>query len=429
MLVLQRLVSSSLVRSIAAVAGGSAVAQAVAFAFSPLITRIYNPEVFGLQGVFLSLISILGPVIALRYPMAIVIAEDEADAWRISRLSMLIAFALSVVLGLVLLVAQGPILTLMGAQALGSLILFMPLALFCVALQDITDYRAARHGRFRLVGVVTVAQAFLTNLARVLGGLIAPVAGVLMAITSIAPSIQAALMSVGDRHLSAPAPRPRLIEALILLKKHADFPLYRAPTDMLNAASQSVPVIMLAALFSPAAAGLYVLTRSVLNLPVNVIGVAVGNVLYAHYAQMARAGQPLAPQLLRATLGLLALSPFVIGAAWFAPSVFAFVFGEEWREAGRYAQWMVLWTGVSFANLPAVRLAPVIQAQMLLLVANVAILIVRVAVVLVAHRSGGGALFAVALFSVTSLISNVVLTAALIVAAMRHDRALADREP
>jgi len=59
---------SLLLRNVFAVASGTAAAQVVVFAFSPLITRIYSPEVFGLQGVFLSLIGILSPVIALRYP-------------------------------------------------------------------------------------------------------------------------------------------------------------------------------------------------------------------------------------------------------------------------------------------------------------------------------------------------------------------------
>src|SRR5699024_4669090 len=108
---LRRRLSSPLMRNILAVASGTAAGQAVVLAFSPLITRIYGPEAFGVQGVFLALVSILGPAIALRYPMAIVVAADEGDADRLGRLSLLIAFGLSSALGLVLLFAQGPVLT------------------------------------------------------------------------------------------------------------------------------------------------------------------------------------------------------------------------------------------------------------------------------------------------------------------------------
>lgn len=228
--------SSRLIRNILAVASGTAAGQAIILAFSPLITRIYSPEVFGLQGVFLSLISILSPAIALRYPMAIVVAENEDDAQRVSQLSFFIVFGLSSLIGLILLIGQQPLLALMGAEALGYLIWFLPLALFCVALQDIANFQAARLGTFRLVGIVTMVQAFVANLARVLGGLIAPVAGVLVVVTSIAPALEAALLTRGNRHLRQPTRLVRWHEARALLKKHRDFPLYRMPTDVLNSA-------------------------------------------------------------------------------------------------------------------------------------------------------------------------------------------------
>ena len=404
---MRRLRTSSLLRNVMAVASGTAAGQVVVFAFSPLITRIYSPETFGLQGVFLSLISILSPAIALRYPMAIVVAETDTEARHLGRLSVLLAFGLSVLLGLVLLLGQGAVLALLGAEALGMLVWFLPLALFCVALQDVADYHAARAGRFRLVGIVTVVQAFVTNLARVLGGLVAPVAGVLVAVTSIAPSVQAALLGYGNR---PPKPAPRLprAEAMALLRKHRDFPLYRVPTDVLNAASQSVPVILLAALFSPAAAGLYTLTRSVLNLPSNVIGAAVGNVIYARFAELARDRHPLMPLLLRATLALLALAPVIIGLAWFAPPVFAALFGEEWREAGYYARWMALWVAMMIANVPTSRIVPVIGRQRLSLLFNIALLAVRVASVTIAGGYSDDALFAVMCFSVSSVVMIIL---------------------
>lgn len=419
---MRRVRTSTLLRNVIAVASGTAAGQVIVFAFSPVITRIYSPETFGLQGVFLSLISIFSPAIALRYPMAIVVAGSDAEARHMSRLAVLIAFALSVLLGLVLLIAQGPLLMLLGAEALGPLIWFLPLALFCVAMQDVADFNAARAGKFRLVGIVTVTQAFLSNIARVLGGLISPIAVVLVAVTSCAPAIQAALLTFGNRRRNKAAPRLQRGEALDLLRRHRDFPLFRVPTDVLNAASQSVPVILLAALFSPAAAGLYTLTRSVLNLPSNVIGAAVGNVLYARFAELARGDQPLLPLLLRATMALMALAPAIIGLAWFAPPVFAFLFGEEWREAGNYAQWMALWLGVSIANVPAIRLAPVIRAQKLLLMANVVILAMRFLGMYLVYLAGGDAGLAISVFSVVSLVANAGLILMILSATRAYDR-------
>ena len=64
------------------------------------------------------------------------------------------------------------------------------------------------------------------------------------------------------------------------------------------------------------------------------IGAAMGNVIYARFADLARENRSVTPLLLRSTAALLLLTPPILAATWFAPTVFAFVFGEEWRGAG-----------------------------------------------------------------------------------------------
>ncbi|WP_417248567.1 lipopolysaccharide biosynthesis protein [Celeribacter sp.] len=401
--------SSTLVRNIAVVASGTAAAQVIVVAFSPLITRIYGPEVFGLQGVFLSLVGILSPVIALRYPMAIITASNEDDARQLARLSLLISAGIAGILWIGLIAGGETVARLLGADGLGALILFLPLALLSIAYQDVMSFRAARLGAFKLVGRVEILQAFLTNLARVLGGLWAPIAAALVVVTSLAPTVKAVMLRSGAIELRQPSPTLTKEKALELLKIHRDFPIYRMPTDVLNALSQSVPVLLLAALFSPTAAGLYALSRSILHLPSNVIGAAVGNVLYARFAELSRSGQSLLPLLLRSTIALMALAPLIIGCAWFAPTVFAYAFGEEWREAGNYARWMSVWLGVALANIPAVRIAPVVKAQNLLLTMNTVSLAARVSAMLSIAWLGGDAGTAVAAFSLTSVAVNVAL--------------------
>jgi len=398
-----RLTSSKLLRNVAAVVSGTVAGQAVVFAFSPLITRIYSPEVFGLQGVFLSLISILSPAIALRYPMAIVVAKNEEDAQQLSRLALLIAFAMSCLFSLVLLIGHGTVLTLLGAEALGALIWFLPLALFCVALQEVMDYRTARIGAFGLIAKVTVAQAFITNLARVLGGLFAPVASTLVTVTSVAPALEAAMLKAGTQRRMQSAVALTRAGAMTLLKAHRDFPLYRMPTDVLNAVAQSSPVLLLSILFSPSAAGFYTIARSVVNLPLNVIGSAVGNVFYARIAEMARGRSPLFPFVLKATLLQLAIpGAATLLAALAFPSLFAFVFGGSWRPAGEFAQWMSLWVVCMLTNIPSVRALPVIGRQNVHLLFNTLIMIGGILGLLVGYALWQTASGAVAMYSVVT---------------------------
>jgi len=415
--------SSQLVRNVLAVASGTAGAQIVVLAFSPLITRIYSPDAFGLQGVFLSLVSILSPMIALRYPMAIITAETEDEALILARLSMLIALGLAGLLWLVLLAGGPSLLWLLGAEGLGGLILFLPLALICVAAQNVTDYRAARLGVFRLVGSVAVLQALAANLARVLGGLAAPGAAILVAVTTVAPALNAILLMAGARDLRRWRPRPTRLQAMAHLRKHRDFPIFRVPTDVIGALSQAAPVILLAALFSPSAAGLYVLARMVINLPLNVLGSALGNVLYARFAELARDRKPLLPLVLKATAFQLAgPGAGLVVASVFFPSLFELVFGEAWRRSGDYAQWMTLWIVCLLVNVPSVRALPIIGKQGWHLVFNSLIAICGVAGILLGQHILGTELAAIACFSMATAAASAAQILVYLYLVSRHDK-------
>lgn len=361
-----------IVRNIVAVSGGTVVAQIIAFAFSPLITRIYGPEAFGVQGVFLALVSVFTPIVALRYPLAIVVAKDGKEVSGLIRLSIALAAAISLTILLILFVFRVPILRLLGAESLGLLIYLLPLALFLVALQDITNFEATRYSVFRVVGIVSSLQALVVNTARVISGLSLPTAGPLVVITSFSFGAQALMLRIGIRASAIPVVKEQSGAILPVLLKYREFPLYRMPADMISAAAQTTPVILLATLYSPSISGYYVLARSVVNLPLNILGSAVGNVFYSRIAELGRSTAPIFPFVIRATLfQIVAPGGATAFAALFFPSLFAFVFGESWRISGEYAQWMALWVICMLANIPAVRALPVIGRQRLHLIFNV----------------------------------------------------------
>src|SRR5699024_8009724 len=78
------------VRNVIILASGTAAAQIIAMALSPIITRLYGPEAYGLMGTFMAIVSIVAPIAALTYPIAIVLPKSDQDAKGIIRLSILI---------------------------------------------------------------------------------------------------------------------------------------------------------------------------------------------------------------------------------------------------------------------------------------------------------------------------------------------------
>lgn len=345
---------------------GALLGQIVAFSFSPIVTRIYSPEIFGIQGIYISILVILWPLTALRYPVAIIMAESDAEVRDLSRLSLLAAGLMSLMSAAVIYIYGRELEEILGMSKLGSLIWFLPGSLFLIAVQEIMEYRSMRMNAFRTIAVVSIVQNLIVNIARTVGGLIHPVSAVLVVVTSLSYGLQAALLYAGGvRHqVLTDLNEEQMYRRL--LKKYRGFPLYRMPSEIISAISQTLPVFLLAIMFDASASGHYALARSVVSLPVYLICGAAGNVLYSRMAEMARQGVKLFPFALRIILLLLIVpgGGMLIVSIYFR-ELFALVFGADWQQSGDFARWMTLWVVCLFGSVPSERVLAVIGRQSL----------------------------------------------------------------
>ena len=60
---------------------GTALAQATSLLVAPVLTRLFRPEDFGVFAMYVTLLSVSAPLIAVRYELAIVPAETDDDAF------------------------------------------------------------------------------------------------------------------------------------------------------------------------------------------------------------------------------------------------------------------------------------------------------------------------------------------------------------
>src|SRR5699024_887504 len=91
------------VRNVIVLASGTAAAQMIAMALSPVITRLYGPEAYGLMGAFMAIVNIVAPVAALTYPISIVLPKKDQDAKGLIRLSIIISLIIAIISFLILI--------------------------------------------------------------------------------------------------------------------------------------------------------------------------------------------------------------------------------------------------------------------------------------------------------------------------------------
>ena len=77
--ILERLMQSHFLKSIAILASGTALAQAIPIFASPILTRLYTPKKFGMLAVFMAIVSSISPAVCGKYEVAMVLTRSNSQ--------------------------------------------------------------------------------------------------------------------------------------------------------------------------------------------------------------------------------------------------------------------------------------------------------------------------------------------------------------
>jgi len=401
------------VRNVIILASGTAAAQIIAMALSPIITRLYGPEAYGLMGTFMAIVSIVAPIAALTYPIAIVLPKSDQDAKGIIRLSILITTSISIMSLIILILFNKQIISIFNLKEIGSYLYLIPLVIIFSGLMQVAEQWLIRTKQFTINSRVTVLQSLIMNGSKVGIGFFYPVAAVLVVLSAFGNGLKAAMMIFFAKRSDYQENiqlKYKKIELKELAKKHNDFPKYRAPETFLNAISQGLPVLMLTAFFGPTSAGFYTIGRTVLNIPSTLIGNAVGNVFYPRINEAANNKEDVTNLIKKGTLALAVVGILPFGLViLFGPFLFSFVFGSDWIIAGNYARWIALWAYFGFINKPSVKSLPVLSAQRFHLIYTIILLITRLSSLMIGYYIFSSDVIAIALFGISGAALNLLL--------------------
>ncbi len=393
-------------RNVSVLMGGTAAGQAILVLASPLLTRLYSPQDLGLLAVYGGLLMIIASIASLRYQIAIPLPARDDEAALIVVLSLVVVLAASALTALGTLFLGDFIVGSLGSPGLGRYLWLLPVGVLMVGVFEVLNYWAIRVRAFTPIAQAKLAQSF-TMVAVQLGGhglgalalLLGQAAGHAAAATRLG------LLVARSRRTKFSVVSPEGVIAVA--RRYRRFPIYSTWGAVFNTVGTQLPPVMFAALFSPAAAGLYLLAHRVLAMPLSLLGRAVADVFFVNAAEAERSHQ-LAPLVAMAhdRLAQIGMPPtFALILA--GPDIFALVFGPEWRQAGEFSRWMAPWLYFVLVASPLSSLSSVLWKQAQEMVFQVVLLATRVGALLFAARSGG-MMLAVALFSLVSAACLVV---------------------
>ncbi len=351
-------------QQVAILVSGTAAAQVLPIAASPILTRLYEPEDFGVLAIFASVASILISVSSAQYDQAITLPEKDEDAATIVSLCIRICGIFSLLLLLLVLLFNHTLAQWIGHPEIASWLYLIPFSVFASGLFSTFTFwcnRRAAYGHiakqtFQL-SAVTVTSSIALGFASIAGG---QIIGVTLGRISSAFCMMRVVYKT-DKKILILGFRTKVLP---LAKRYIAHPTYFTPSRLINTFALQIPVLMISNLFLISTVGFFSIAYKLVALPTSIIANAIGNVYrqkisesyneHGHYRHIYK-------RTLLITI-LASIIPFT-ALYLFAPFLFAVVFGEEWRVAGDYAQILVVSTFFSFITTPLNKGAIVVGAK------------------------------------------------------------------
>lgn len=385
----------SFLRSVAVLVSGTALGHGITAAVLPVLSRLYAPADFSVLAVFAALVSIISVAACLRFDVAIALPEQDQDALTLVVLSLGLAALVSACLWLLVLLAPQWIATQLNQPALQPYLGLVPLSVLLAGGYNALQMWFVRQKRFPLIARNRVAQSLGGAGVQVGAGWLS--LGPVGLLIGHAMNSGVACLFLGYRLLADRQQRSALRAVdgpsmRTLWRTYDRFPKYSSFEALCNNASVQLPVIMIAALAAPAEAGYLMMATYVMQAPMALIGVAVGQVYLSRAAEEHRSGA-----LGRFTADVLAglvktgVGP-LLAVGIVAPAAFGLVFGVGWERAGLLVAWMTPWFILQFITTPVSMGLHVTGHQRLALGLQVTGLLLRVAMVWMAARWSPGAI-------------------------------------
>ncbi|MCR9190146.1 MAG: oligosaccharide flippase family protein [Alteromonadaceae bacterium] len=388
-------------RGVSVLASGTAAGQAIVIASSPILTRLYSPEDFGLLAVFGGLLGIIGVIASLRYQLAIPLPEADREGGSVLALSLLVLLGFTGLISLALFFFGSELVYVLDVPALAPFLWALPVGLFLLGVYQIGQYWAIRKREFGAIAKTSFNQSLSMVIVQVSGFAFGPImlifgrlVGQSVAVISL---IRWALWA--DRDQFRDKSRTEIVE---VAGRYRNFPLISTWTGLASSAGSNIPPLLIATLLGAGSAGLFALAFRVLSQPMAVIGQAVSDAFYQR-AVIAKREDSLAEAVhdVFATLTMLSM-PLALMGFIVAPDIFIVVFGSDWEVAGEIARWMTPWLFFQFVVSPCTGIFPVIDRHDIAFRFQISLLVASILGVVIGGGMIGDLLWTVIIISVLS---------------------------
>lgn len=344
----------SFASNILTLVSGTLIAQALPLAVSPILTRLFNPDDFGLFGLYMGVVVILSVPVTGRYELAVMLPKDDDDAINVMSLSLVCTVVISFLILLVSFVLHDQILDFFDNKAIGTWLYIVSVSTFFVGVYQSLNYWFNRKSKYRELATSRVVRSANTSGFSILFGALKLNGGGLILGDLIGQAVASIYLIV--RFFKSHKSKLSVVSWQRMKKmarRYNQFPKFNVVSGVLEKGSGQMPVLLLTSFFNLTVVGLFSFAQRIISAPSAIIARAFGDVFRQRASeQYLKTGECKALfNALAKRLFLMGIIPFSV-LFFIAPAAFGFIFGSKWYVAGEYTQIMTVMFFLQFVVSP-----------------------------------------------------------------------------
>jgi len=341
---------SKYVKNILTLFSSAVFAQILALLFTPVLTRLYSPENFGMFTVFLSYSSTLAIFLFLSSELAIVQSKTKRQFNGVLGVMLLIS-AIILSFLCVTIYLESDFYRLIGFDKLFKIKEVVIVGVVFAGLNLGLNQVITRNEQFSIYAKSQVCFVLLRFIFSFLFFYFGITEYGLVFGFTIATLLIVAYLTYKTRIYRE---RPNLCwsSLVITARKYNQLILYNTPSNFLNMLLVNFPVFFILKNYGIEAAGFFGLAYRMIMLPVSLVNKAVGQVMYKRFTEMSGKPKHIFNFIVKNIVLLSASMPAFVIIYIFGEELFALVFGQQWEQSGRFASLLAPYIFFSFLVSP-----------------------------------------------------------------------------
>ena len=352
-------------KNVITIVTGTGIAQAIPIAISPILTRLYSPEDFGVLALFLSITSILSVVVTGRYEFAITLPKKQEDALQLLWLSLFLSFIFSVITFLVIIFFSNKIVELLGNENIKKWLYFIPLTIFLSGLFQSFNYWFNRNRKYKVLAKSSIIQTSTSSAFNLGVGLAknGGAGGLILGniFGRILTNAYFIYLFIANRTNEYKYKKNKILD---LAKKYNNFPKYDILASFFNISSNQSTYIFFNMFFGSVTSGYFYLTQRIFTLPISLIAGSIQEVFKMEIISIHLKKGNTRNLYLKTLkkLAQLAILPTLL-IFFFSIDAFVFIFGEKWKPAGEFVRILTPVFFLRFISFPLTYMVYVVEKQ------------------------------------------------------------------